>query len=99
MGPVVVSDAFGIICERDHHHDPLDSVTEWQDRNFEGGDTLTASQVESYSLPRTGSVYRGPSRKRGVNSSTLSRMFISSAVALTLQCGTTGGTLIIVWFT
>ena len=95
-GSVVVSDAFGTICERDHHHDPLDSVTEWWDRNFEGGDTLTASQVENYSLPRTGSVYRGPSRKRGLNSSTLSRMFISSAVALTLQWGTRGGALIIV---
>jgi hypothetical protein len=96
---VVVSDAFGIICERDHHHDPLDPETEWRDRNSEGGDTLTASQVESYSLPRPGSIYRGPSHKWGLDSSALSRMFISSAVALTLQWGTTGGALIIVWFT
>ena len=79
MGPVVVSDAFGTICERDHHHDPLDSVTEWCDRNFEGGDTLTASQVENYSLPRPGSVYHRRGHKWGLDSSALSRMFIASS--------------------
>ena len=94
-----MSDAFGIICEREHHHDPLDPKTEWRDRNSEGGDTLTTSQVENYSLPRPGSVYRSPSHKWGLDSSALSRMFIASAVALTLQWGTTGGALIIVWFT
>ena len=96
---VVVSDAFGIICERDHHHDPVVPGTEWRKRNDEGGDTLTAFQVEKYSIPRPGSVYhRDPRHERGLDSSALSRMFIASVVALTLQWGTTGGALIIVWF-
>jgi hypothetical protein len=96
---VVVSDAFGIICERDHHHDPVVPGTEWRDRNAEGGDALTAFQVGQYSLPRPGSVYHHPRHKWGLDSSALSRMFIASAVALTLQWGTTGGAVIIVWFT
>jgi len=96
---VVVSDAFGIICERDHHHDPVVLETEWRDRNSEGGDALTALQVANYSLPRPGSVYHHPRHRWGLDSSVLSRMFIASAVALTLQWGTTGGAVIIVWFT
>jgi hypothetical protein len=96
---IVVSDAFGIICERDHHHDPVDPETEWRDRNSEGGGALTAFQVQNYSLPRPGSVYRRPRHKWGLDSSALSRMFVASLLALTLQWGTTGAAVIIVWFT
>ena len=96
---VVVSDAFGIICERDHHHDPVVPDTEWRDRNSEGGGALTAFQVENYSLPRPGSVYLHPRHRWGLDSSALSRMFIASLLALTLQWGTTGAAVIIVWFT
>ena len=95
---VVVSDAFGIICERDHHNDPVVG-TEWRDRNSAGGDAPTALQVKNYSLPRPGSVYHNPRSKWGLDSSALSRMFIASALALTLQWGTTGAAIIIVWFT
>jgi hypothetical protein len=95
---VVVSDAFGIICERDHHHDPPVG-TEWRDRNSDGGDALTALQVKNYSHPRPGSVYFRPKDKWGLDSSALSRMFIASVLALTLQWGTTGAAIIIVWFT
>jgi len=95
---IVVSDAFGIICERDHHHDPVAPGNEWRDRNSEGGDTLTVLRVESYSLPRPGSVYNRPRHKWGLDSSALSRIFIASALALTLQWGTTSAALIIVWF-
>jgi hypothetical protein len=91
---VVVSDAFGIISERDHHHDPVPGI-EWPD----GGDTLTALQVGNYSLPRPGSVYGHPRHKWGLDSSVLCRMFVASALALILQWGTTGGAIIIVWFT
>jgi hypothetical protein len=94
---IAVSDAFGIICERDHHHDPVDPGTEWQDRK--SGISLTASQVVNYSLPRPGSVYHHPRHKWGLDSSAVGRMFIASAVALILQWGTTGGAMIIVWFT
>jgi len=62
---IVVSDAFGIICERDHHHDPVDPGAEWRDRNAEGGDALTALQVGNYSLPRPGSAYHRPKHKWG----------------------------------
>ena len=96
---IVVSNAFGIVCERDHYHDPVDPGAEWRDRNAEGGDTLTALQVENYSLPRPGSVYHSPRHGWGLDSSVLSRMFIASALALTLQWGTTGAALIIAWFT
>jgi hypothetical protein len=96
---VVVSDAFGIISERDHHRDPIDPGTEWRDRNSEGGDTLTALQVGNYSLPRPGSVYGYPRHKWGLDSSVLCRMFVASVLALILQWGTTGGAIIIVWFT
>jgi hypothetical protein len=96
---VVVSDAFGIICERDHHHDPVVPGTEWRDRNSEGGGALTASQVENYSRPRPGSAYSCPRHKWGLDTSALSRMFIASALALTLQWGTTGAAVIIIWFT
>ena len=44
---VVVYDAFGIICERDHQHDPVVPGTGWQNRNSDGGDALTASQVKT----------------------------------------------------
>jgi hypothetical protein len=96
---VVVSDAFGIICERDHHHDPVVHGTEWRDRNSEGGGALTASQVENYSRPRPGSVYSCPRHKWGLDTSALSRMFMASALAPTLQWGTTGAAVIIIWFT
>jgi hypothetical protein len=96
---VIVSDAFGIICERDHHHDPVVPGTEWQDRNSEGGGALTACQVENYSLPRPGSIYCRPRHKWELVRSALSRMFIASALALTLQWGTTGAAVIIVYFT
>ena len=96
---VVVFDVFGIICERDHHHDPVHPETEWRDRNSQGGDGLTASQVGKYSLPRPGSVYQRPRHKWGPDSSVLSRIFIASALALTLQWGTTGAAVILVWFT
>jgi hypothetical protein len=92
----VVSDAFGIICEREHHHDPVDLGTGWQDRNLNF--SLTASQVEYYSTPRPGSVHHLRD-KWGLDGSTLFRMFIASAVALTLQWGTTAGAITIVWFT
>ena len=46
---VVVSDAFGIISERDHHHDPVVPGTEWWDRISEGAGALTAFQVQNYS--------------------------------------------------
>ena len=96
---IAVSDAFGIICERDHHHDPVDPGTEWRDRNSEGGDAVTDLQVNNYSLPRPGSVYHLPKRKLGLDSSAACRIFTASAVALILQWGTTGGAVIIVWFT
>ena len=96
---VVVSDAFGIICERDHHNDPVVPGTKWQDRDSAGGDALTALQVKNYSLPRPASVYYHPRSKWGLDGSALSRMFIASALALTLQWGTTGAAIIIVWFT
>ena len=96
---VVVSDAFGIICERDHHHDPVVPGTGWQDRNSDGGDAITALQVKNYSLPRPGSLYHRRRNKWGLDSSALSRMFIASALALTLQWGTTGAAVIIIWFT
>jgi hypothetical protein len=96
---VIVSDAFGIICERDYHHDPVVPGTEWRERNDEGGDTLTALQVKNYSLPRPGSAYLRPRNKWGLDSSAVSRMFIASALALTLQWGTTGAAVIIIWFT
>ena len=95
---VVVSDAFGIISERDHYHDPVVPMTEWRDRNSKGGDALTASQVENYCLSRPGSVDCLPRHRWRLDSSTLSRMFIASALALTLQWGTTGAAVIIVWF-
>ena len=93
---VVVSDALGIISERDHHHDPVDPGTEWRDRNSDGGGTLTALQVGNYSLPRPGSVYDHPRHKWGLDSSLICRMVVASAVALILQWGTTGGAI---WFT
>ena len=96
---IIVSDVFGIICERDHHHDPVDPQTKWRERNSEGGDALTALQVANYSLPRPGSAYHHPRDRCGLGGSALSRMFIASAVALALQWGTTGGAIIIVWFT
>ena len=96
---IVVSDAFGIICERDHYHDPVDPETEWRDRNSEGGAALTALQVDNYSLPRPGSVYHRPRHRWGLDSSALSRMFIASALALTLQWGTTGAAVVTIWFT
>jgi len=97
---IVVSDAFGIICERDHHHDPVDPQTKWRDRNSEGGDALTALQVANYSIPRPGSAYHHQRHTRwGLDGSALCRMFVASAIALALQWGTTGGAVIIVWFT
>ena len=96
---VIVSDAFGIICERDHHHDPIVPGTQWRDRNSQGGDALTDLQVQNYSLPRPGSIYHLPRHKWGLDSSALSRMFLASALALILQWGTTGAAVIIVWFT
>jgi hypothetical protein len=96
---IVVSDAFGIICERDHHHDPVDPETEWRDRNSEGGDALTALQVGNYSLPRPGSVYHHPRHRWGLDNSALSRMLIASTLALTLQWGTTGAAIVMIWFT
>ena len=95
---VIVSDVFGIICEREHHHDPIVPGTDWRDRNSEGGGALTALQVENYSFPRPGSVYHCPRHKWGLDSSAFSRMFIASSLALALQWGTTGAALIIVWF-
>jgi len=95
---IVVSDAFDIICERDHHRDLVDQ-TKWQDRNSEGGDALTALQVANYSLPGPGSAYHHPRHRWELGGSALSRMFIASAIALALQWGTTGGAIIIVWFT
>ena len=92
----VVSNSFGIICEREHHHDPVDPGTGWQDRNLNVA--LTASQVEYYSTPRVGSVYYSRNQW-GLDGSVLFRMFIASAVALTLQWGTTAGAITIVWFT
>ena len=92
----VVSNAFGIICEREHHHDPVDPGTGWRDRNLNVA--LTASQVENYFVPRPGSVYHSR-HKWGLDGSVLFRMLIASAVALALQWGTTGGAIIIVWFT
>jgi hypothetical protein len=96
---IVVSNAFGSICERDHHHDPFDPETEWRDRNSEGGDALTALQVDDYSRPRLGSIYRFPRHRWGLDSSAPSRMLIASALALTLQWGTTGAAIVISWFT
>ena len=96
---IIVSDAFGIICERDHHHDPVIPEAGWRDRNSEDGGALTALQVEIYSLPRPGSVYRRPRHKWVPHSSALSRIFIASLLALTLQWGTTGAAVIIIWFT
>ena len=96
---LVVSDTFSIICERDDHHDPVVTGTKWQDRNFEGGDTLTALQVQNYSLPRTGSVFGYPRHKWGLDSSALFHMFLASALALTLQWGMTGAAVIIILFT
>ena len=93
---VVVSDVFGIIYERDRHQDPVVPGTEWRRRD---GDALTAEQVENYALPRPGSVYRSPRHKWRLDSSALSRIFIASALALTLQWGTTGAALIMIWFT
>jgi hypothetical protein len=93
---IVVSDKFGIICERDDHHDPVVPGTEWRER---GAGFATASQVKDYSLPRPESVYLRRRIKWGLDSSALSRMFIASALALTLQWGTTGAAAIIVWFT
>jgi hypothetical protein len=95
---VVVSDAFGIISERDHHHDPVVPGTEWWDRNSEGAGALTALQVQNYSLPRPGSVYHHPMHKCRLDSSVISRMFIASALALTLQWGATVSAVIIIWF-
>ena len=94
-----VSDAFGIICERDHHHDPVDPETEWRDRNSGGGDVLTALQVRNYFFPRPGSVYHRPRHRWGLDSSALSRMLIASVLALTLQWGTTGAAIVMIWFT
>jgi hypothetical protein len=96
---IVVSDAFGIISERDHHHDPIDPQTEWRDRNSDGGDALTGLQVANYSLPRPGSAYHHPKHRWGLGGSALSRMFIASTLALALQWGTTSGAIIIIWFT
>ena len=96
---LAVSDTFGIICERDHYHDPVDPQTMWQDRNSEGSDAFTAVLVANYSVPRPGSAYHHPRHRWGLGGSALSRMFIASAVALALQWGTTGGAIIIVWFT
>jgi len=93
---IVLSNKFGIIYERDHHHDPVDPETEWRDRNSQGGNSLTASQVEKYLLPRPGSVYQHPRSNWGP---VLCHMFIASVAALTLQWGTTGGAVIIIWFT
>ena len=94
-----VSDSFGIICERDYYHDPVDPQTKWQDRNFDGGHGLTAPLVGNYSLPRPGSAYYNSRNRWGVGGSALSRMFVASAVALALQWGTTSGAIIVVWFT
>lgn len=77
-----MSDAIGIICEQDRHHDPVDTGTEWRDRNSGGGNTLTALQVERYFLPRPGSVYHHPRHKWGLDGSIICRMFVASAVAL-----------------
>jgi len=98
---IVISDVFGIVSERGHHHDPVVPGTKWWDRTSEGGDSdaLTASQVEDYCLPRPGSPYCRPRPRWGLDSSAVSRMFIASALALTLQWGTTGAAVIIVWFT
>jgi hypothetical protein len=96
---IVVSDTFGIICERDYHQDPVVPGSVWRKRNSEGGNALTASEVRNYSLPRIDSVYLHRRIKWGIDSSALSRMFIASAFALTLQWGTTGAAAIIVWFT
>ena len=96
---IVVSDAFGIICERDHHHDPVDPGTQWRDRNSQGGDALTALQVGNYSLPRPGSVYHRPRHRWGLDSSALFRVLIASALALNLQWGTTGAAIVMIWFT
>jgi len=95
---VIVSDTFGIICERDGHHDPVVPGTEWRKRNSDD-DAPTTLQVANYSLPRPGSEYLRPRHKWGLDSSALSRMLIASALALTLQWGTTGAAVIIVWFT
>jgi len=96
---IVVSDAFGIICERDHYHDPVDPETEWWDRNSGDGGALTALQVDNYSFPRPGSVYHLPRHIWGLGSSALSRMLIASALALILQWGTTGAAVVTIWFT
>ena len=95
---IAVSDAFGVICERDYHHDPVDPGTEWRDRNSEGGDAITDFQVENYSVPRPGSAYHSR-HKWGLGGSALFRMFIASAVALALQWGTTAGAIVIVCLT
>jgi hypothetical protein len=97
---IAVSNAFGIIYERDYYHDPVDPQTQWQHRNSYGDDGPTAPLVGNYSLPRQGSAYYHSRHRWGVGgSSALSRMFIASAFALVLQWGTTGGAIIIVWFT
>ena len=94
-----MSNAFSIICEQDHHHDPVIPGSDWWDWNSEGGYSPTALQVENYSLPRPGSVYHHPRTKWRLNSSALSCMFITSSLVLTLQWGTMGAAVIIIWFT
>jgi hypothetical protein len=51
-----------------------------------------------HSLPRPGSVYHHPMHKCRLDSSVISRMFIASALALTLQWGATVSAVIIIWF-
>ncbi|KIM49887.1 hypothetical protein M413DRAFT_15651 [Hebeloma cylindrosporum] len=96
---VVVSNTFGIISERDHHHDPVIPGTQWRDRNSPGHDPPMALQIENYTYPRSGSMYHAPRHKWGLDSSAFSRMFIASTLALLLQWGTTGAAIIIIWFT
>ncbi|KDR82209.1 hypothetical protein GALMADRAFT_135575 [Galerina marginata CBS 339.88] len=103
---MVVSGMFHNAYERNRNHEPV-SDTQWEDPCLEEDSQATAEQVESYcdSRQRPESEYTPwspPPRligKWGLDKKAVSRMVMASSLALMLQWGTTGGAVVIVWFT
>ncbi|KDR67251.1 hypothetical protein GALMADRAFT_1358594 [Galerina marginata CBS 339.88] len=102
---MVVSGMFNNAFQRNRDHEPV-TDTDWVNPNSRKRSQATAEQVENYcgSEPLPNSITSKslpprPTGRWGLDDNAISRMILASALALMLQWGTTGGAVVIVWFT
>ncbi|KAG6831351.1 hypothetical protein H0H87_005496 [Tephrocybe sp. NHM501043] len=97
-----VSDAFRAASERAHFHRPVNPEIIWQkEERYPNGVNPrnrigTRVQVEEYCLPLG---ERPPQRRNVWGPNVFSRTIVASLIALSLQWGTAGAAMVVVWFT